>query len=408
MSTPPLKLEDPFNLLWPFVAGYRDWFEVGRYGPTQIRRYTACVLHFGDWARSSNLAASDLDEVAVQRFLDDHLPRCECPRPIPRGLVNNRAALTHLVRHLRDLGIIAVRRPDEIARELEAFNQRMVTVWGMTAGTRSHRCRIMRRLFRAAFGSGPIDIASLTPQMIRAFVLGDRQWSPSTVRVMAGAVRCYLRHRTLLGDDVRHLHRAVPRAAAWGKGALPSGLTDEELDQLLHAFDGPCPSRRRGYAIVRCLVDLGLRTSEVIGLRLEDIDWEAGILRLSAGKGRRASTLPLPAKTGEAIVSYLMHERPQTGRREIFVRHVGPRGGPVGRRVVQRTLHAAYKRLGWDRTRVHILRHTLGGRLVNSGASMKQIADVLRHRSIQTAAGYTRVDIARLSAVALPWPGDVA
>ncbi|MGL3111790.1 tyrosine-type recombinase/integrase [Bradyrhizobium sp. BR 1432] len=93
---------------------------------------------------------------------------------------------------------------------------------------------------------------------------------------------------------------------------------------------------------------------------------------------------------------------------EVFVRHVAPLGEPVGRRVVQKTVHAAYARLGWDRSRVHILRHTLASRLVNSGVSMKQIADVLRHRSIVTSATYTRVDIARLSAVALPWPGAIA
>lgn len=80
----------------------------------------------------------------------------------------------------------------------------------------------------------------------------------------------------------------------------------------------------------------------------------------------------------------------------------------MGRRVVQRAVHAAYARLGWDRSRVHILRHTLASRLVNTGAPMKQVADVLRHRSIVTAAGYARVDAARLSAVALPWPGAVA
>lgn len=118
--------------------------------------------------------------------------------------------------------------------------------------------------------------------------------------------------------------------------------------------------------------------------------------------------MPLPAATGEAIADYLWHERPQTERREIFVRRVAPVGEPVGRRAVQRTLHAAYRRLGWSRTRVHVLRHTLATRLINAGTPIKQIADVLRHRSIVTSANYTRVDATRLSAVALPWPGSVA
>jgi integrase len=225
---------------------------------------------------------------------------------------------------------------------------------------------------------------------------------------MAGAVRCYLRYRALVGDDVAHLRKAVPRPAFWRDAELPEALSAGDVERLFSAFDEPCPSRRRGYAIVRCLADLGLRSSEVIRLTLDDIDWVKGIVRVPVGKARRSDILPLSPPTGQAIVDYILNERPETTRREVFVRHVAPLGEPVGRRVVQKTLHAAYARLGWDRTRVHILRHTLASRLVNSGVPMKQIADVLRHRSIVTSATYARVDVARLSAVALPWPGVVA
>ncbi len=212
----------------------------------------------------------------------------------------------------------------------------------------------------------------------------------------------------LLGDDVAHLHKAVPRPAFWRDAELPEALSGADVEQLFSAFDRPCPSRRRGYAIVRCLADLGLRSSEVIRLTLDDIGWDEGVIRVPAGKARRSDILPLSPPTGEAIVDYILNERPATPRREVFVRHVAPLGEPVGRRVVQKTLHAAYARLGWDRSRVHILRHTLASRLVNNGVPMKQIADVLRHRSIVTSAGYARVDVARLSAVALPWPGAIA
>jgi integrase len=160
--------------------------------------------------------------------------------------------------------------------------------------------------------------------------------------------------------------------------------------------------------MIRCLTDLGLRSSEVVNLRLDDIDWRAGTIRLSAGKARRADIMPLPSPTGEAIAAYLQYERPETTNRAIFVRHVAPFDKPIGRRVVQRAVHAAYGRCGSDRTRVHILRHTLASRLLHAGTPMKQIADILRHRSIATSAGYTRVDVNRLAAVALPWPGRVA
>jgi integrase len=160
--------------------------------------------------------------------------------------------------------------------------------------------------------------------------------------------------------------------------------------------------------MVRCLVDLGLRSSEVVGLRLNDIDWQAGTVRLAKAKSRRKDVLPLPYETGQAISSYLISERPQTASRAVFVRHVAPYGKPIGTGVVQRAVRAAYRRCGLPHTRVHILRHSVASRLLNAGTPLKEIADVLRHRSLDTSAIYTKVDTARLTAIALPWPGIAA
>lgn len=411
MPTPirlQLRVDDPDNVFAPFISFYQEHLAAGRYGYNRRRRYLAAILHFGQWLRAVGCGADAVDEASIGRFLAVHLPGCECRRPVPAGLILNRAALNHLLRLLRSRGVVASLVDDEITCELARFDAKMADVWGLSQGTRDHRCRIIRRLLSAQFGSNVIDLTTISPAAIRSFVLGDAAWSASTNRVMGGAVRCYLRYRELIGDKTSDLLRVVPRPAYWREASLPDALSADELQQLFSAFAQPCPSRRRGYAMVRCLADLGLRCSEVVTLRLDDIDWQAGIVRIAAGKTRRADVLPLPASTGAAIADYLMHERPTTTSREIFVRHVAPLGEPVGRRVVQQALHAAYRRLGWDRTRVHILRHTLASRLINAGTPMKQIADVLRHRSIVTSATYTRVDVTRLSAVALPWPGSVA
>jgi len=411
MPTPlrlQLRVHEPDNLLWPVMGLYIEHLSASRYGRARRRRYTACVLHFGHWLRLVGSDISGIDEASIGQFLDEHLPACACGYPVPRCRITNRAAINNLLRLLRLHGIVASPPSDAIEQELAIFDISMAEVWGLAQGTRDYRCRIIRRLLRAQFGAGPIEIDAITPAAVRAFVLGEADWSTSTIRVMGGAVRCYLRHRELRGDDVARLCKAVPRPAFWRDAELPEALTTTDLQQLFSAFDEPCPSRRRGYAIVRCLADLGLRSSEVVRLTLDELDWQEGVVKVAAGKVRRPDLLPLSPATGEAIADYILHERPATTRREVFVRHVAPIGQPVGRRVVQRAVHAAYARLGWDRSRVHILRHTLASRLVNTGAPMKQVADVLRHRSIVTAAGYARVDAARLSAVAMPWPGVVA
>ena len=150
----------------------------------------------------------------------------------------------------------------------------------------------------------------------------------------------------------------------------------------------------------------------VVRLSLDDIDWQAGTIRITLGKGRRADVLPLPGATGEAIADYLLHERPKTTCRQIFVRHVAPLGEPVGRRVVQKAVHAAYQRLGWNRTRVHILRHTLATRVFARSHAISPISihtpsfQPVSFRSFKTPA---RPAIGRQNGrrIALQW-GSVA
>ncbi|WP_408519093.1 tyrosine-type recombinase/integrase [Paraburkholderia madseniana] len=115
----------------------------------------------------------------------------------------------------------------------------------------------------------------------------------------------------------------------------------------------------------------------------------------------------MPAQTGRAIVDYLRFGRPRTDSRALFVRHRAPRDEPVGPSLVRNAVRCAYARCGlahrWTGT--HVLRHSAASRLLRGGASLKDIADLLRHRSVNTTTIYVKVDLPRLAAVALPWPG---
>jgi integrase len=152
-------------------------------------------------------------------------------------------------------------------------------------------------------------------------------------------------------------------------------------------------------------LDIGLRTSEIAKLELSDIDWSAGTVTLSTTKSRRQDVLPLPVATGRAIAAYLKLERPQTTNRAVFVRHDAPRDQPIGPDVVRKAIRRAYARAGLPYTRSHLLRHTLASRLLDGGSSLKEVADVLRHRSLNTTLIYAKLDSRKLAAVALPWPG---
>jgi integrase len=149
-----------------------------------------------------------------------------------------------------------------------------------------------------------------------------------------------------------------------------------------------------------------LRSGEIAKLSLDDIDWRTGTITLRHTKSRREDVLPLPSATGEAIAAYLKHERPKTDNRIVFMRRLAPRDAAIGPDAVRKTIRQAYARAGLRHTRSHLLRHTMASRLLEGGSSLKEVADVLRHRSLNTTLIYAKLDSRNLREVALPWPGS--
>jgi integrase len=154
------------------------------------------------------------------------------------------------------------------------------------------------------------------------------------------------------------------------------------------------------------MAGLGLRAGEVARLSLDDIDWGSAILRIPTSKARRFDELPLVKEVGKAIADYLLNGRPQTDVRQVFVQHKSSIGAGLSSSAVSAAVRRAFNRTDFDLSSkgAHVLRHTLGARMVRKGVSIKAIADVLRHRHIDTSMVYTKVDLPRLREVALPWP----
>ena len=202
----------------------------------------------------------------------------------------------------------------------------------------------------------------------------------------------------------------VPTAPQWPMDRLPKSLSDGDLAAILAHFDARTATGRRDLAMMRCMSDLGLRVGEVAALTLDDIDWRRGVVTIRGGKGRRARELPLPAPLGRAIAAYLRDGRPSSADRHLFLRHTVPAGTPVPhtliRGVFRRAYAAATGRPGSVGT--HVLRHTAAARMRAAGHSLKGIADVLGHRSVDTTAIYVKLDVEALRAVALPWPGGAS
>lgn len=295
---------------------------------------------------------------------------------------------------------------DPIADELRRYDDHLRDVRGLSAGTRHNRCRIVERLLRKKFSGGVINMAMLRAVDVRRFIarqLGDSP-SHSAAAQVATALRSYLRYRTICGDSVGGLNAVISSPVQWKLASLPRALKPDEVQRLLAALPyGRKP--RRGYAIVRCALDMGLRAGEIANLLIDDIDWLKGIVTLKGTKSRRQDTLPLPMATGQALADYLQHERPASSSRAIFLCRRDSRDVPVTTYVIQNVIRRACQRAGLPGNGSHVLRHTLACRLVENGGSLKEVADVLRHRSLETSRIYAKLDTPNLADVALPWPG---
>jgi site-specific recombinase XerD len=299
---------------------------------------------------------------------------------------------------------------NHIAEELHRYDEHLRDVRGLAAGTRQGRIRVVGLLLQQNFKGRAIDLAKLRPDDIRRFlaIQLDAHCTPSNASHLATTLRSYFRYRTTCGDRVGALTAVISNPVHWKLASLPRVLSSDEVERLLTSFT---PDRRwpkRGYAIVRCALDMGLRSCEIAHLMIRDIDWRAGTVTLKGTKALRQDILPLPMETGRALVDYLQHERPITRNPAIFVRHQASGDQPITSAAIQKVIKRACRRIGLMHASAHALRHTLACRLVENGSSLKEVADVLRHRSLNTTLIYAKLDTPKLSAVALPWPGSEA
>jgi integrase len=150
------------------------------------------------------------------------------------------------------------------------------------------------------------------------------------------------------------------------------------------------------------MLRLGLRAGEVAALMLDDVDWKAGEFVVH-GKGGMASKLPLPVDVGEALAAYLRRPRRRPACRSVFLQLRAP-FRPASAATIVTVASRAFQAAGIRPGGGHRLRHTAATQMLRKGASLTEIAQVLRHRHPDTTAIYAKVDRARLRGLACPWP----
>jgi len=292
---------------------------------------------------------------------------------------------------------------------IEAYEQDQQRTRGLRTRTLRGYVYIVRQFVRTILGTDPIDLTRLTPSGVVQFIASVQQrFCPASMKTVATSLRSFFRFLQLKDLCSARLAAAVPTVACPRLATLPRGLSDEQHERLVTSLGVERPCGRRDRAMVLCLATLGLRPGELAQLSLDDIDWRAGTVQLRTRKTGRGALLPLPGEVGRSLVEYLRKERPATRERRVFVRHTPTerRGEAITSSIVTGAVIRALRRAGIDApiSGAYVLRHTVASRMVRRGTSLKEVADFLGHRSLETTAIYAKVDLPALRGVALPWP----
>ena len=374
-----------------------------------IQEYLRAAEHFGLWLGRYDLPAQQITAEVMDRFVRRHLPWCRCPKPAATTARGCRIALHRLLEFLQRHDVITQRPAPltPIDRLIGSFEHYMSHACGLADATRLQRRRYSRQFLMWRFGEQPLHPEQIHRSDLLRFVSSRAETlRPRSVKVLTVSLRSFLRFLQMEGKVKPTVVAAVPSLPAWERSTAPRTLSRDQNANLLGCFDRSTPLGRRDYAMTLCMTELGLRLSEVALLSLDDLDWRAGTLRLVKNKTGRERLLPLPSRLGRALVSYLRRGRPSVAHKRIFLCHHFPRGTPLGTGQVRYAIQKAYARAGIAATRVHLLRHSFATNRHQQGASLKALADLLGHQSLESTTIYTRVNLRQLRRVAMPWPGS--
>ena len=342
------------------------------------------------WLDRRGLEPNELTSEWIAQFLAKRR-RTHTQRMSERGVAP-------LLRYLRRIGRVPAcpPTPGPATELLCAYEKYLIEERGVTAALRQYY------VARATEFLAGRDVAGLTAADVTKFVRSHAD--DRDLRAVLTALRSVLRFLLLSGATSAGLVYAVPSAPSWRLAPLPKALEKSEVDAVLATCDRRTTIGRRDHAALLLMVRLGLRAGEVAALGLDDIDWKAGELVVH-GKGGTIGRLPLPSDVGEAIVAYLRRRRRTSESRAVFLQSRAPFRGAAVSTIVS-SAGRALRRAGIAVGGGHRLRHTAATQMLRQGASLTEIAQVLRHRHVDTTAIYAKVDRDQLRSIAQPWPVD--
>lgn len=288
---------------------------------------------------------------------------------------------------------------DPIETCVERYLDHLAVERGLSAHTLHAYRRDLGRYVAFLRTRGTSDPGDIDDGLVRSFVASvsasthgpdERPYRATSVARTLSSIRSF--HRFLVREGVTDRDPARGVSQPKLPRTLPHPLTVDEIGRLLEAPDGATPAGQRDRAILELLYGSGLRVSELTGLDVDDLDLDAGTVRV-LGKGGKEREVPVGRYGRDAVETYLVRARPAfargRGRGALFLNQ---RGGRLSRQSCDRMLRAAARAAGIDRAvSLHTLRHSYATHLLEGGADVRVVQELLGHASVATTQIYTLV-----------------
>lgn len=385
------------------ISSFLNEMTAAGYVPQRLGQRRSVIMAFAQWAQAKRIVMAEASEAHFAAFVKRHRRSRDTHK-------RELATLRRYLVFLRRRGLLP--SPSRPRSPADDFIDRYVAYLRTERGLAENSILVYAPCARAFLENrvttvGQLALDTLDAETIGAFLV-DRvaQRSTESVRLLSVALRSLLRFLFLRGEVSRDLSAAVPMVRRYQQSGVPVVLSPDEIERVLDATDRSTPRGRRDYAILLLLARLGLRAGEVVSLDLGDVLWRVGEI-VVRGKGPRRDHVPLLADVGDAVAQYLREDRGGSASRRLFLRLIPPRVGLARPCAIDHVVRLALARAGiapHPRRVAHLFRHSLATRMIRHGASMAEIAEVLRHRSHATTAIYAKVSFEALRTVARPWP----
>lgn len=401
-------------MLGEYMDLFAQRFAEESYNTHSIRAYLRTAAHFARYAVwEGKTEVKQLDQAMARQFLNEHLPNCSCEKMNSGKFANATAGMTHLMNFLVEQGVIdeeiQMLPQNEISDILVRYDHYLDTIFGLTQKTRNvHRKRatIFMKWLRECHENLALDKINSDDIIEFQKAIIDNQYSIDFKKTITSCLRTFLRFlrwERILEQD---LTPAVYRLIEWKLSDVPKYMPYENVLLLLQAPDKTTCVGKRDRAMLILMAHLGLRANEIINLCLSDIDFRNGTILIRKTKISSERVLPLTTEIAEILIDYIANGRQNQKYECLFLRNIAPYTPLESSSAVGSMVSKYITKIGLETQTLgtHQLRHSLATHLINHGSTIKDIADILGHKSIETTGIYAKVQIERLKEVALPFP----